>query len=167
MALTRTIFSSPPPLTREFSISYTGELYAGQRDPTLLFEVLRELIEDGTLPTDHLRVRFYGRIESWLPALVERYGLNQVVSLHGPTARVEAVKRQQESQVLLLLPWQSQGNRAPFGQTVRIPGGGAAHPGSRRSSRSHHRDTGNGPCRIPRLVEGAGASILALRLCRV
>jgi len=36
--------SPPPPLTEEFSISYTGELYAGQRDPTLLLEVLSDLI---------------------------------------------------------------------------------------------------------------------------
>jgi glycosyltransferase involved in cell wall biosynthesis len=97
--------SAPPPLTEEFSITYTGELYAGQRDPTLLFEVLGDLIKDGTIPASELRVRFYGRIEPWLPALVEKFGLNQVVTLNGPTPRMEAVSHQRESQILLLLPW--------------------------------------------------------------
>ena len=99
-------FDSPPPqLTEEFSVTYTGELYAGQRDPTLLFEVLSDLIKDGTIPASELRVRFYGRIEPWLPALIEKFGLNQVATLNGPTPRVDAVARQRESQVLLLLPW--------------------------------------------------------------
>jgi glycosyltransferase involved in cell wall biosynthesis len=97
--------SPPPPLTEEFSISYTGELYAGQRDPTLLFEVLSDLIQDGTIPASELRVRFYGRIEPWLPALVEKFGLKEVVAINGPTPRLEAVAHQRESQILLLLPW--------------------------------------------------------------
>jgi glycosyltransferase involved in cell wall biosynthesis len=99
-------FDSPPPaLTEHFSISYTGELYAGQRDPTLLFEVLRDLIQDGTIPVSELRVRFYGRIEPWLPALVEKFGLKEVVAINGPAPRAEAVAHQRESQILLLLPW--------------------------------------------------------------
>ncbi len=97
--------SPPPPLTEEFSITYTGELYAGQRDPTLLFEVLSDLIKDGTIPASELRVRFYGRIEPWLPAVIEKFGLSEVVTLNGPTPRMEAVAHQRESQVLLLLPW--------------------------------------------------------------
>lgn len=99
-------FDSPAPaLTEEFSITYTGELYAGQRDPTMLFDVLSDLIKDGTIPASELRVRFYGRIEAWLPALIERFGLNDVVALNGPTPRLEAVAHQRESQILLLLPW--------------------------------------------------------------
>src|SRR6266404_6292748 len=87
-------FDSPaPPLTEEFSITYTGELYAGQRDPTILFEVLSDLIKDGSIPASELRVRFYGHIEAWLPALIDKFGLN------------EAVAHQRESQILLLLPW--------------------------------------------------------------
>jgi hypothetical protein len=98
-------FDSPPPaLTEKFSITYTGELYAGQRDPTLLFEVLSDLLKE-TIPASELRVRFYGRIEPWLPALIEKFGLNEVVALNGPTPRMEAVAHQRESQVLLLLPW--------------------------------------------------------------
>ncbi len=99
-------FDSPAPaLTEEFSITYTGELYAGQRDPTLLFEVLSDLIKDRTIPANELRVRFYGRIEPWLPALIEKYGLKQVVAVNGPTSRMQSIARQRESQVLLLLPW--------------------------------------------------------------
>jgi hypothetical protein len=52
-----------------------------------------------------LRVRFYGRIEPWLPALIEKYGLNEVVEVNGPTPRMDSVAHQRESQILFLLPW--------------------------------------------------------------
>jgi glycosyltransferase involved in cell wall biosynthesis len=97
--------SPPPALTREFSITYTGELYASQRDPTVLFEVLRDLIKEEVIPASELRIRFYGSIEAWLPGLIEKFGLNQVVELNGPTPRVRVFEHQRESQVLLLLPW--------------------------------------------------------------
>lgn len=96
--------SPPPPLTREFSITYTGQLYLDQRDPTLLFQVVETLIRQGTIPVEELRIRFYGSIEPWLPALVQRYGLQPVVELHGPVAE-EVFEHQRESQILLILPW--------------------------------------------------------------
>ena len=95
----------PPALTREFSITYTGQLYEGQRDPTILFEVVRDLIDQKAISGSNLRIRFYGAVEAWLPVLVEKYGLNTVVELCGRAPRKEAMEHQRESQILLLLPW--------------------------------------------------------------
>lgn len=93
------------PPTAFFSISYTGQLYAGRRDPTALFEVIQELIKEGFVDREQVRIRFYGPIEPWLQPLVERYDLREVVELHGSVGRNEALQRQQESQILLLLGW--------------------------------------------------------------
>lgn len=90
-------------LTPCFSITYTGILYQGRRDPTLLFEALQELLAERVIPREELRVRFYCPIEPWLTALVERYGLQDVVELHGVISRAEALKKQKESRLLLLL----------------------------------------------------------------
>ncbi len=92
-------------LTEHFSITHTGHLYEGKRDPTLLFEVLHDLIREGVLQKPDIRVRFYGPSESWLPALVERYGLKEVVEICGIVPREEALRRQAESHLLLLLGW--------------------------------------------------------------
>lgn len=97
--------SPAPALTREFSITYTGELYQGQRDPTQLFEVLSDLLREGSVLLEDLRVRFYGAVEPWLPILVEKFGLQQVVELHGSTPRKQIFEHQRESQLLLALPW--------------------------------------------------------------
>jgi glycosyltransferase involved in cell wall biosynthesis len=91
--------------SRHFSISYTGQLYAGRRDPTLLFEVIHELMEEAIIVREQMRIRFYGPIEPWLQPLIERCDLKGVVELHGSIDRSEALQRQQESQILLLLGW--------------------------------------------------------------
>jgi glycosyltransferase involved in cell wall biosynthesis len=88
-----------------FSISYTGQLHAGKRDPTLLFETVRELIAEGCIAPEQLRIAFYGPTEPWMQALIERHDLLEVVTLHGVVSRSEALQRQRESQVLLLLGW--------------------------------------------------------------
>ena len=99
-------YSSPAPrLTRDFTISYTGQLYQAHRDPTVLFEVLRDLLKEGSISADDLRIRFYGSLEAWLPALIKKYGLEAVVELYGPTPRKEVMVHQRESQVLLILSW--------------------------------------------------------------
>jgi glycosyltransferase involved in cell wall biosynthesis len=93
------------PLTPAFTISYTGRLYQGKRDPTPLFEAIQELIRDGEMGRESIRVRFYGSIEPWLPVLVRSFGLEDVVEIAGTVSRDEALRRQRESQVLLTLCW--------------------------------------------------------------
>jgi hypothetical protein len=92
-------------LTEFFSITHTGYLYEGKRDPTILFEVLHDLIAEGAVQKNDVRIRFYGPTESWLLPLAERHGLRDVVEQPGMIPREEALRRQAESQLLLLLGW--------------------------------------------------------------
>jgi len=95
----------PGELTKTFCITHAGQLYQGKRDPGPLLEVLGELIREQILPSREVRVRFYGQVEPWLPPLVSRCGLEQVVEMNGVIGRDEALRREMESQVLLLLGW--------------------------------------------------------------
>ncbi len=97
------------PLTKEFTITYTGQLYQGKRDPALLFCIIAELISEGRLDRRVIRVRFYGATEYWLEKEVKRFGLEDVVSLHPQVPRNIALEKQRESQVLLLLNWDDPG----------------------------------------------------------
>jgi glycosyltransferase involved in cell wall biosynthesis len=97
--------SRPEELTKTFSITYAGQLYEGKRDPSSFFEVLGELIREQVFRSTEVRVRFFGEIEPWLPSLISRYGLDEVVELHGVIGRDEALQREMESQILLLLGW--------------------------------------------------------------
>ena len=95
----------PEALTPNFTITYTGRLYQGKRNPTPLFEAIHELIQEGVMDREVVRVRFYGSIEPWLPALVQSFGLEDVVEIAGSVSRDEALRRQRESQALLMLCW--------------------------------------------------------------
>lgn len=92
-------------VTNRFSITYTGQLYQGKRDPSMLFEVLQTLISEGILSRRDIVVHFYGPREPWLPPLIAHYGLTDISQIHGSVARDEALRIQSGSQVLLLLAW--------------------------------------------------------------
>ncbi|MEJ5376110.1 MAG: glycosyltransferase [bacterium] len=93
------------PLTKEFTITYTGALYEGKRDPALLFQAVHELIADGTIDPLNIRIRFCGETPYWLERQVRHYQLGEIVSLHYKVPRDVALSKQRESQVLLLLNW--------------------------------------------------------------
>ena len=98
-------FLSKPPVTSRFTITHAGMLYQGQRDPTVLFEVLRDLGIEKAVDLSQVQVRFYGPTYPWLAPLVQNYGLEKVVELCGVIPRQEVLLRQMESQVLLILSW--------------------------------------------------------------
>ncbi|MBP2133103.1 glycosyltransferase involved in cell wall biosynthesis [Methanomicrobium sp. W14] len=92
-------------LSNKFTITYTGQLYKGRRDPELLFVALSELIHEGLLERESVSVDFYGNRESWLEDDIRKYNLSDVVSLHGVVSRETTIKKQWESHILLLLTW--------------------------------------------------------------
>ncbi|MDI6644108.1 MAG: glycosyltransferase [Methanobacteriaceae archaeon] len=92
-------------LSNKFTITYTGQLYRGKRDPEPLFRSLSELSRDGLIDLDEVEVNFYGPLESWLEEESNRLGLESVVKFHGIIPREEVIRKQQESQLLLLLMW--------------------------------------------------------------
>ena len=101
----------PVPLTKSFSITYAGLLYEGKRDPTPLLEVIYELIQSGAVARSDVEVRFYGPVEPWLRVLIQKYNLEGTVQIHGVVGRDEALRRQAESQILLLLGWNDPSER--------------------------------------------------------
>lgn len=102
------------PLTKEFTITYTGHLYQGKRDPAPLFRAVAELISEGKVHRSDIKIRFYGSMEYWLEQEVKHYKLEDVVSLHSYVSREEALTKQRESQLLLLLSWNDPRERGIY-----------------------------------------------------
>lgn len=94
-----------PPLTRSFSLTYTGSFYQGRRDPAALFAALAELIEQGRIERRRVEVRLFSKQEPWLRERVARYGLEDVVEIRPWVGREQALAAQRESQILLLPMW--------------------------------------------------------------
>lgn len=95
----------PVPLSKKFTITYTGVIYAGKEDPTLIFKALGELISENIIDPQKTEIRFYGSREEWLEKEAAEFGLGDIVQQYGMVPRDESLKRQRESQLLLLLNW--------------------------------------------------------------
>ena len=91
-------------LHEKFSITYTGQLYEGKRDPELLFKVIRALLADGILADDVL-ISFYGNKAYWVDDLIKKYHLENIATQFGRVERTKAIEEQRSSQILLSLNW--------------------------------------------------------------
>jgi len=89
----------------KFTITYTGQIYAGKQDPSLLFAAIQNLTKTGALSGDNLAVDFYGPYSEVLSNTIRQFGLEDIVRQHGIVDRLTAIEKQRESSVLLLLNW--------------------------------------------------------------
>lgn len=103
------------PLTTNFTITHTGTIYEGKQSPDKFFIALKELISEGALKSDEIEVRFYGINEVWLENRIKKYGLLKIVKQYGRVpSRNEFLKKQRESQLLLLLNWEDKREKGYF-----------------------------------------------------
>ncbi len=78
-------------LHNKFSITYTGKLYQGKRDPELLFKVVHGLLQENRIQ-DNLMINFYGPKMYWVDGLIKQYGLENIAFQQGTVDRKTAVK---------------------------------------------------------------------------
>ena len=99
------------PISKEFTITYTGNIYPGKRDPEPLFRAISELIAENQIKRECVKIRFYGGWDycfycyHWVEKDIRKYNLEGVVSLYPKVPREIALDKQRESQILLLLNW--------------------------------------------------------------
>jgi hypothetical protein len=92
--------------TDKFTITYTGNIYPGKRDPEPLLKAIALLKRAGKIKPDNFELRFFGNnVKQCLNNLVDKYDINNLVILNGPISFKESIERQKESSVLLLLSW--------------------------------------------------------------
>jgi hypothetical protein len=92
-------------LSDKFTVTHTGNLYNGKRDPEKLFLSLSELMHEGKIDSRDIRIEFYGSIERWLEDEIKKYDLQGIVKVNGPVSREESIDVQRKAQMLLLLTW--------------------------------------------------------------
>ena len=86
---------------------YAGSLYGGKRDPTYLFKAIRQLEDEDKLDSSKIILEFYGDSTN-LREIAEQYGLLEIVKIGGKISHEEVLKKQLESDVLLLISWDNE-----------------------------------------------------------
>jgi glycosyltransferase involved in cell wall biosynthesis len=90
-------------------IVYTGGIYPGYRDPSPLFAAMKLLDAQGRT----CRMIFHGVRQGMVAPLAEAEGVSHLVEVREVLTHEEALRRQRESDILVLLQWndpKEQGN---------------------------------------------------------
>ncbi|MCP5002572.1 MAG: glycosyltransferase family 4 protein [Planctomycetes bacterium] len=101
----------PTKLTDKFTITYTGILYNGERDPSVLFEAVSQLMDENKINRELIEIRLYTPYLDWLVDEIRKHNLEGIVTLCGMIPRDEVLIRQRESQLLLLIRYRDKFER--------------------------------------------------------
>ena len=97
--------------SKTLSIAYAGDLYEGKRDATILFDALRKVVKDDRFHVSDVKIDYAGNSSNSLYMQAEKYGLEETVYDRGRVPHKEAIKMQQEADLLLLLTWNTHMDR--------------------------------------------------------
>jgi len=89
------------------NLTYAGSLYSGKRDPTFLFKGLSQLIDERKIDPSIIALDFYGDSGN-LEDIANTYNIRDILNIHGSITHKEVLKRQKESQILLLISWNNK-----------------------------------------------------------
>lgn len=93
---------------RTLRIGYTGNMYAGRRDASALFQAVRELIDRGSVAAENVEVHYAGKGSAVFLAQAARFGVVDLVVDHGFVDAEEALAIQEQSDILLVLSWNTR-----------------------------------------------------------
>ncbi len=92
-----------PPTNPVFTLVYTGALY-GRRKPDVFFAALSELIGEGSIDRNKIKVQLIGNYhKDKLQLQIDSFGLNGVIEILGYVPHDECIKRQLSADCLLLI----------------------------------------------------------------
>ncbi len=100
--------------SKDFLIIYTGRLYLGKRDPSMLFKIIRELIDENKVNEEKIKIVFYGEKQFWLDKEIKQFKLENIIFQEGYVNREVILEKQRESQLLLLLNWDDPRERGIY-----------------------------------------------------
>ena len=86
---------------------YAGSLYGGKRDPTNFFKAIRQLEDENKLDSSKISIEFYGDSYN-LKEIAQEFNLLDILKIGGKIAHEEVLKKQLNSDVLLLISWNNE-----------------------------------------------------------
>jgi glycosyltransferase involved in cell wall biosynthesis len=93
-----------PLLPGKFTLIHSGIVYPSERDPTQLFQALRQMLDDGRLKPGELRVRLRAPAhEGFLRKLIEDIRVGEIVEIAPPLPYREALEEMLRADGLLVL----------------------------------------------------------------
>lgn len=88
------------------TFSYTGQLYSGFRDFTLLFHVVNDLIEEKQIDFKKVKIIYAGQNSNELILQINKFKyIKNICTDYGFVSREKALRIQEKSDILIALTW--------------------------------------------------------------
>ena len=97
-----------------FSFVYVGSLYDGKRDLSVLFEVMRELVDEGKIDKADIHIKYAGNHLATLTGQASKYALEDCIDNCGVLCRSDCLKLQASARHLVLSTWNEKGEGGVF-----------------------------------------------------
>lgn len=98
----------------EFSFTYVGIMYDGKRDFSPLLKLLTELIDEGEIKAEDVKIKYAGTTFGVLQSQAEHTGFKGRLINLGKVSRTECLKLQASSRHLLLSTWNEKDEYGVF-----------------------------------------------------
>lgn len=95
----------------KLTIAYVGDLYEGKRDATILFDALKNVMNNHDFSITDIIIDYAGNSSESLNQNARNYGFEEMISDRGRVPHKEAIKMLQEADILLLLTWNTYMDR--------------------------------------------------------
>ena len=82
--------------------SYAGGLYGGERDCTPLFKAIKELIDEGKVSIDEIRLEYAGREYGILYKQAKEFGVDSLIFNKGVVSRADSINMQMGSDCVIV-----------------------------------------------------------------
>lgn len=99
---------SVPQCNKKLQIVYTGNLYFGKSDMTLLFRIIAELQEKQLVDKNKIEIIYAGKQFYILEKQAEIFGLKDILTYKGRVSHKEALKLQYQGDILCALSWNNK-----------------------------------------------------------
>lgn len=90
-------------LQNKFTLQYTGSLFLNERDPSILFKAVAELIYDEVIDQDNFIIQYAGKDGNQWQQSIEHFGLSSVSLISAEISAEEARALQQKAHINILL----------------------------------------------------------------
>lgn len=94
------------------TIVYTGTIYKGRRDPSVLFHAVSQLISEKAIEKDKIEILFFGAKHGDLENIIDKNDISRdIVKVLPMISRHECISIQNKASALLLLEWGDTENK--------------------------------------------------------
>lgn len=94
--------------SKVLNLCYVGSLYGGKRNLEIVFKAVSELLKENKITKENIKIIYAGKEFNVFNNQASRYNLSSTLTNKGFVSRLESVKIQSESDLIMIVTWNTK-----------------------------------------------------------